>query len=349
MKHPVLPVLSLTLLSSSVWAVGSGTPVDWTAQDNAVRLESSVNNGNCTATLVAGRYALTAAHCLDGNELDSITTASGDTVSFSQFLMHPNFVENGGFSDEDVGLVTLDTPLDYSAIQFLNIDNREVDEPITIAGFGGTVDTLNAVDLTFSHYNNNYHFALYADVVEEDSHTTGGDSGAAWINQDNELMAIHKGSDTTVHWDPDGNEYFTRETYGTDIQAVQGFLTENIDAWHYPTLAEVNGRTTIAVQSLHQSGITDTAYVQGNLTLIPESSTCVTEGIIEPFDKCTYVIEGSSGEEGQLYLSDSEVIHINKPKADNGGGSSSGGSGGSLGLGSLLLAGLLAWRRKRSY
>ncbi|TKF94287.1 GlyGly-CTERM sorting domain-containing protein, partial [Vibrio sp. F13] len=62
------------------------------------------------------------------------------------------------------------------------------------------------------------------------------------------------------------------------------------------------------------------------------------------------------GEEGQLFLSDSEVIHINKPVEDvdpedpddnTGGGGSS--SGGSLGLGSLLFAGLLAWRRKRSY
>ncbi|MEZ9361468.1 serine protease [Vibrio cyclitrophicus] len=352
MNHPALSLLSLTLLSSSAWAVDNGAPVDWSQQNNTVRLDNSTNAQKyCTATLVAGRYALTAAHCLDNEGLDTLINANGDTVAFTQMLMHPNFVDNGGFSGEDVGLVILDSSIDYSSIQFLNIDNRVVGEPITIAGFGGTIETLNAVDLTFSHYNNNYHFALYADVVEEESHTTGGDSGAAWLNQNNDIMAIHKGSDVVIGWD---GEF--RETYGTDIQAVQGFLTENIDAWHYPTLAEVNGRTTITVQSLHQSGITNTAYTQGNITLISEDSTCVTEGLIAPFEQCTYVIEGSSGEEGQLFLSDSEVIHINKPVEDvdpedpddNTGGSGS-SSGGSLGLGSLLFAGLLAWRRKRSY
>ncbi|MEZ8236290.1 MULTISPECIES: serine protease [Vibrio] len=344
MKHHVLSLLSLALLSSSAWAVDNGTPVDWTAQDNAVRFDSvqTERQGLCTGTLIAGRYVLTAAHCLNEDELDSLTMASGDTTTFTQFFMHPKYVEDGSFSGEDVGIVTLDTPVDYAAIQFLNIDNRVVGEPITISGFGGTIETLNSVELTFSHYHNYDHFALYADVVVEDSHTTGGDSGAAWINQDNELMAIHKGSD--LIFDPD-SDY--RETYGTDIQAVQGFITENIDAWHYPTLAEVNGRTTITVQSLHQSDITDTAYVQGNITLIPESSTCVTQGLINPFEKCTYVIEGSSGEEGQLYLSDSEVIHINKPKADNGGGSSSGSSGGSLGFFSLLGLAVFGRLRKR--
>ncbi|OED62716.1 hypothetical protein A165_14260 [Vibrio tasmaniensis ZS-17] len=108
----------------------------------------------------------------------------------------------------------------------------------------------------------------------------------------------------------------------------------------------MNGRTTITVQSLHQNGITDTAYVQGNITMIPESSTCVTQGLINPFEQCTYVVEGNAGEEGQLYLSDSEVIHINKPKVDNGGGSSS-GSGGSLGFLSLLGLAVFGRLRKR--
>jgi len=341
MNHPVVSVLSLTLLSASAWAVENGTPVDWTMQDNVVRLDNSTNTDKyCTATLVAGRYALTAAHCLDEDGLDSLTTASGDTLSFNQFLMHPNFVEDGSFSGEDVGIVTLDVPVDYAAIQFLNIDNREVGEPITIAGFGETIDTLNSVALTFSHYYNSAHYALYADVVDEDKHTTGGDSGAAWVNETNEIIAVHKGSAVYV-----GMENEHRETYGTDIQAVQDFLTSNIDGWHYPTLVDANGRTTITVQSLHQGGVTDSAYTEGDVTLLTHESTCITKGTISPFEQCTYVIE-SNGDEGKLFLSDSESVHINKPEDNAGGGSSGGDSGGSLGFWSLLLLSIASLRRK---
>ncbi|WP_299141106.1 trypsin-like serine protease [uncultured Vibrio sp.] len=336
MSKPALSLFSLALLTSSAWAVENGTSVDWAAQDNAVRLDNSVGGGTCTATLVAGRYALTAAHCLEDTGLDTVVTASNHAIPFTQFLMHPDYVDQQSLY-KDVGIVTLDKPVDYAAIQFLNIDDRVEGESIIIAGFGGTIETLNAVDLTFSHYHWADPYLVYADLVSQDSHTTVGDSGAAWINQANEIMTIHNGSGRGFDGD--------RETYGTDIQAVQDFLTENINAWHYPTLAKVNGRTTITVQSLHLSGITNTAYTQGNITLINEDSTCVTEGFIAPFEQCTYVIEGNSGEEGQLFLSDSEMIHINKPEVDNGDG----GDGASLGWGALGLLGFVAWRRKRRY
>jgi hypothetical protein len=283
---------------------------------------------------------LTAAHCLEESELDSFTISTGDSYPASNRIGHPNFVEDGSFSGEDIGIVTVAQPIEYSNIQFLNIENREENEPIIIAGFGGTIDTLNSVALTFSHYHWVDHFALYADVVDEDKHTTGGDSGAAWINQDNDIMAIHKGSVVV-----NGADEKYRETYGTDIQAVQDFLTSNIDGWHYPTLVDANGRTTITVQSLHQGGVIDSAYTEGDITLLTNESTCITKGTISPFEQCTYVIE-SNGDEGKLFLSDSESVHINKPEDNAGGGSSGGDSGGSLGFWSLLLLSIASLRRK---
>lgn len=351
MRFSSLSLLALSVFSISSHAVENGTPVDWSQQDNAIRLESS-NNANmyCTATLVSGRYALTAAHCLDGNGIDRISSVSNDITQISQQLMHPNYMENGGFSTEDIGIVKLEHQIDYHNIQFLSIDKHIAAEELTIAGFGDTVETLNRADFTFSHYYPNPDdpdnpFVVYADMVN-DSHTTGGDSGSAWVNKNNEIIAIHKGSSVVHGW-----EDTYRETYGTDIQAVKDFITDNIDGWHYPTLVDADGRATITVQSLHRDDIFDDADTTGDVTLIPEDSTCMTSGLIQPFEKCTYVIE-SAGGEGELYLSDSEIIHINKPIKNTGGDGGNNNTdnddtGGSMGFWSFLLLGIVALRRKR--
>lgn len=347
----------LTLLSAQALAVENGTSLDWSLQDNAVRFDSrqTGRQGLCTGTILAGRYVITAAHCLDESELDSFTTASSDNYLSTNFVTHPNHHYDGSFSSEDIGIVKADSQVDYKNIQFLNIDNHTENEAITIAGFGGTVETLNQADFTFSHYYPNPDdpdrpFAVYADMVN-DSHTQGGDSGSAWVNESNEVMAIHKGSSTYVDWDDEGNEIRYRKTYGTDIKAVQDFILQNIDAWHYPTLVDANGRTTITVQSLHYNGVTEQAYTEGDATLITDESTCITrDSPIKPFEKCTYVIE-SNGAEGALYLSADEVIQINKPTENSGGGDGSyhsdDSSGGSMGAWSFLLLGLGALRRKR--
>ncbi|EIO4563380.1 trypsin-like serine protease [Vibrio parahaemolyticus] len=351
MRSSSLPLIALSLFSVSSYAVENGTPVDWSRQDNTVRIESS-NNANmyCTATLISGSYALTAAHCLDGNEIDHIDTASNNTLQISQQLIHPNYVENGGFSTEDIGIVKVEHQVDYHNIQFLSIDEHIKGESITIAGFGDTIETLNSANFTFSHYYPNPSdpdnpFVVYADMVN-DSHTTGGDSGSAWVNESDEIMAIHKGSIVVNGW-----EDTYRETYGTDIQGVKDFITENIDAWHYPTLADTdeNGKATITVQSLHRDIVFDAAWGD-NVTIT--GGTCLDGSPITPFDKCTYDIE-SDGTQGELHLSNDEVIHINKPIENTGGGDGGNNntdnddSGGSMGFWPFLLLGVAALRRKR--
>ncbi|WP_431787559.1 trypsin-like serine peptidase [Vibrio harveyi] len=353
MRLPSLSLIALSLLSASSYAVENGTPVDWSQHDDIVRLENPTG-GNCTATLLAGRYAITAGHCLDDTGIDRLITADNDTVVFNGQWKSPEYTDQYGRRAKDVGIVHVDNPVDYRHIQFLNIDEQNEGEPMVIRGFGGTVDTLNQADFTFSNYHWADHYYVYADIVNE-SHTTGGDSGAAWtINKggNEEIFAIHRGSDTSVDWNDDGTEIHTRETYGTTIQSVQDFITETIDGWHYPTLVDANGKATITIQSLHQTETSGFAYTDGeNTMLISEESTCFTKGQIQPFEKCTYVIE-SNGEEGELYLTDNEVIHINKPTENSGGGDgnsnhSGGGSGGSLGFWSLLLLGVASLRRKR--
>ncbi|EHK6028346.1 trypsin-like serine protease [Vibrio parahaemolyticus] len=349
MHLPSLSLIALSLLSASSYAVENGTPVDWQQYNDAVRLENPTG-GNCTATLIAGHYAITAGHCLKETGIDRLITNDGNTISLSNQWVSPEYTDEYGRRAKDVGIVSIDAPVDYRHIQFLNIDEQNEGEPMVIRGFGGTIDTLNQADLTFSHYNYADLYYVYADTVNE-SHTTGGDSGAAWtINHDGreEIFAIHRGS----AMNSSTNE---RSTYGTTIQSVQDFITETIDDWHYPTLADTdeNGKATITIQSLHQTETSGFAYTDGeNTTLIYEESTCFTKGEIQPFETCTYVIE-SNGKEGELHLTDDDVIHINKPTENTGGGDSGNNntdnddSGGSMGFWSLLLLGVATLRRKR--
>ncbi|HBB9961443.1 TPA: trypsin-like serine protease [Vibrio parahaemolyticus] len=351
MRLPFLSLIALSLLSASSYAVENGTPVDWEQHDDTVRLDNSTNKSlYCTATLISGRYAITAGHCIDDGGLDIMTPSNSENLSLSAQWISPEYTDEYGRRAKDVGVVRVDSPVDYRHIQFLNIDEQNEGEPMVIRGFGGTVDPLNQADFTFSNYHWADHYYVYADTVNE-SHTTGGDSGAAWtINKDGneEIFAIHRGKSTN----PNTMEF---SADGTTIQSVQDFITETIDGWHYPTLVDTdaNGKATITIQSLHQTETSGFAYTDGeNTTLINEESTCFTKGQIQPFEKCTYVIE-SNGEEGELYLTDNEVIHINKPIENTGGGDGGNNntdnddSGGSMGFWPILLLGIATLRRKR--
>ncbi|EKG9566043.1 trypsin-like serine protease, partial [Vibrio parahaemolyticus] len=311
MRLPSLSLIALSLLSASSYAVENGTPVDWDQYDDSVRLENPTG-GNCTATLLAGRYAITAGHCLEETGIDRLTTAHNTTTFLTDQWLSPEYTDEYGRDAKDVGIVLVDSPVDYRHIQFLNIDEQNEGEPMVIRGFGGTINSLNQADFTFSNYHWDKEFRVYADMVNE-SHTTAGDSGAAWtISHDGneEIFAIHRGKSTN----PDTMEF---SADGTTIQSVQDFITDTIDGWHYPTLADTdeNGKATITIQSLHRDEVVDTAWGD-NVTIT--GGTCL-EGLIESFDKCTYDIE-SDGTQGKLYLTDNEVIHINKPTENTGGG-----------------------------
>jgi hypothetical protein len=349
---------SIFLASTSALAMVNGTPVDWKQNDNIIRLDSVLNdnNGRCTGTLIAGKFVLTAAHCIQSeSDIDRVMTAVsiGQPVDFSQFHSHPKYVHNKDFAPYDVGIVTLNHSVEYRYVQYFSSLPRSpftADMPISIAGFGGTAyypSPLNRVDFTFSHADITNPALIFANQVDLLSHTTGGDSGSAWTSAQDELIGIHKGSDSTVG-------IIGRETYGSDLFDSRQFILDTVNGWHYPTLTYVTGRKTIEIQSLHNdAGGIDFALGSnetGDVSIIREESSCFTELRITPFEKCSIVVE-SNGGEGQLQLSTTEFIQLNKPvpvepTQPSGGGSSSGGSMSVLSILALFSLGFVRNRKK---
>ncbi|RJX65868.1 GlyGly-CTERM sorting domain-containing protein [Vibrio sinensis] len=317
---------TLSLMSFSSLAVMNGTLLDWTQEDGTVFLDNAneARNNYCTGTLIAGTQVLTAAHCGEETEgvdlIDTVHFANNSqvTVTPANITLNPSYENLGDTSrGQDIALYSLPQQADYYKIRFfkdLRSDVFVLNQAMTISGFGWTPKTLHRADFTQTDLSDcpectsSPNYQINAKVVNA-SHTAPGDSGAAWINNNNEIIGVHKGSAPFTSG--------RRETYGTNLHYASDWLLEQVNNWHYPTLADANGKTTITIQSLHPATerVTDAAWGE-NITLIAEESTCVsmsTSDTIEPYSKCTYVIE-SNGSEGKLHLTDNAFISINKPK-----------------------------------
>ncbi|AUI88949.1 hypothetical protein BS333_21450 (plasmid) [Vibrio azureus] len=335
--------------TTPAWAVVNGEEIVWQDHDNVVSLS------HCTGTRIGRNFVLTAAHCHEGDvQISYIKDVNNEDIQLvDSVAIHPNYVPTR--VSEDIALVKLTEATNVKKVQFfkdLSETTYVQDAPFSLLGFGGGNPEPTHASFQLKDKVDNYPVRIEA-VQTGRGQVTNGDSGSAWVDENNLIFAVLSG--TTLESTPGENKQIIS---GRDLHYAADFILENVDGWHYPTIADADGKTTIEVQSLHRDNVTDSAYVTGDATLITEESTCLN-GPIKPFGRCTYVID-SNGRKAKLHLSESEVVRINPNAADatdntdnaaanpdTAEGTKSGKSGGSLGLISLSLLAIFGTLRRK--
>lgn len=296
-------------------------------------------NMNCTGTIIAGDWVITAAHCDKDDSVflgDHIETDGDNRFFVESHNRHPT---------ADVSLWKLKRTPFIDSVLFLSdeyVTNNKI-PTYTVYGFGQTDGRLNSAlykvkgDYTITSI-------LYLKPYAV-SQTVPGDSGAPIIDKNDSIVSIGTRGDST------GDMSSVRITH------VQDFILDTINGWHYPTDvdADINERVVIEIQSLHNhelnAGDAD-VLVSDNVYLDAAASSCITASSIQPFDKCTYTIVSADGLEGRLDLGSGQIITVNHqdkepvvpPEPEVDGGS----SGGNVGWGVFAALLSLSYLRRRS-
>ncbi|MCR4535548.1 S1 family peptidase [Shewanella xiamenensis] len=325
MKRTLLSMM-LMALSAPTFAIQNGIA------ESPANFPSLVTM-NCTGTIIAGNWVMTAGHCLKEDiQLVGATSENGRIVVATEIIQHSD--------DTDFALWRLrETPLlDKSLFLSRQFVENDYDKVYTGYGFGQTGLSLNSATFKVrGAFTGTKELSMEA-LTE--AKIVSGDSGSPVLDANNRIVAIHYGA------------FSSGESETTRISYVADFILSTINAWHHPTIGSVTAgqSTTIEVQSLHANPVIDTASRTGDIEIDVANSSCMM-GQVQPFDVCTYTVSSKNGYEGVLTLEDGHSVTFNKgksevippPKPDPTPDSSGGGALGFLGL---LGLGLVSLRRQ---
>lgn len=326
-------LLLLALSSSSAMAVTGGEELDWRNDF------TNMTTMNCTGTIVGGKYLLTAGHCWGAPNVGF--SDSDGTIKDAITVLAHHIPEDDGTNmfSPDIAVWELERAHDTRHIRYvadLNHDPIRVGDYVTMYGFAGSDQLKKGVsqiaDTSDSPHDLSY---LYEANNIGQGFLQEGDSGGPWTNADGDIIGVSRSIA------PDGTFMMA-----TRLAPVKDWLSQTINAWHYPTLAYVNnGPKPITIQSLHSDvagiDVANNIHTTGDVTIVREQSTCLTKAKVLPFEKCTLVVD-SNGGEGTIELSSGEFIKINKPEPVKptppppSGGDSGGGSFGLFSIMALL-------------
>ena len=111
-------------------------------------LQTRYSHKVCLATLIASRWAITAAHCTDDTPIQSTLAlkrdyslkVNGQQYRISRLVVHPDYVSGHYLEGVDLALIELDRPVpDVQPIR-LNRSTDELHQVVQLLGWGYTGD-----------------------------------------------------------------------------------------------------------------------------------------------------------------------------------------------------------------
>lgn len=288
---------------------------------------------NCTGTVVAGKYIITAAHCGDGS--GSMANIGNSNVAVTKTYTHPLY---DGSSPRIFDVAIWEMASAAQKVGYVSVVEPVIGQTYSIAGWqGGALKQAGVVAKGPANpaWSEDAYELVYDPVngmgtgnsLPGDSGGPCGDSAGVWgVIQG----AGGQGDGTTLQSCQRLSNVNTKQ-----------WLLETINSWSYPTSLEGAGVLTVKIQNLHAVTDSLTPWVEGAVEIVGNNCPAA----VEPFGVCEYRVQGN----GKLHLTATDSVEINKqvtppepPKPEENGG---GGGGGSVGIFGLFALAVMAVRR----